>query len=125
MSLNLDKFFLAGHSMGGKTAMNFALKWPERLSGLVVADISPFVPEHRNAEAGTRITGILDAIISVDLSGITSRQEVESLLIPSIRSEAERGFIMKNLKREADQFFRMENKCPLPAEKPWEHIERY
>lgn len=103
--LDLDKFFLAGHSMGGKTAINFALKWPERLSGLVVADISPFVPEHRNAEAGARITGILDAIISVDLSGITSRQEVESLLIPSIRSEAERRLIMKNLKREADYSF--------------------
>jgi pimeloyl-ACP methyl ester carboxylesterase len=103
--LDLNKFFLAGHSMGGKTAISFALKWPERLSGLVVADISPFVPEHRITEAGNQITRILDAIISVNLSGITSRQEVESLLKPSIRSEAERSLIMKNLKRVTDNTF--------------------
>jgi esterase len=103
--LNLDKFFLAGHSMGGKTAISFALKWPERLSGLVVADISPFVAEQRITEAGNQITRILDAIISVNLSGITSRQEVESLLKPSLRSEAERSLIMKNLKRVADSTF--------------------
>src|SRR5512135_3012718 len=40
--LKLEKFFLAGHSMGGKCAIRFALKWPERLQGLLVADISPF-----------------------------------------------------------------------------------
>src|SRR5512133_2376601 len=41
--LSLKKFFLAGHSMGGKTAISFALKWPEMLNGLLIADISPFV----------------------------------------------------------------------------------
>ena len=29
--LKLKKIFLAGHSMGGKTAISFALKWPEML----------------------------------------------------------------------------------------------
>ena len=45
-TLNLKKFFLAGHSMGGKTAISFALKWPEMLNGLLIADISPFVNEN-------------------------------------------------------------------------------
>ena len=38
---SINKFFLAGHSMGGKTAIAFALKWPEMLNGLLIADISP------------------------------------------------------------------------------------
>ena len=40
--LKLKKFFLAGHSMGGKTAIAFAVKWPEMINGLLIADISPF-----------------------------------------------------------------------------------
>src|SRR5674536_156004 len=40
--LKLKKFFLAGHSMGGKTAISFAIKWPEMLDGLFIADISTF-----------------------------------------------------------------------------------
>jgi len=48
--LRLDKYFLAGHSMGGKTAVSFACKWPERLSGLLVADISPFANEGPDSE---------------------------------------------------------------------------
>ena len=44
--LRLKKFFLAGHSMGGKTAMAFAVKWPEMINGLLIADISPFTNEN-------------------------------------------------------------------------------
>ena len=37
----LDKIILLGHSMGGKTAMWFAVNYPERVSKLLVADIGP------------------------------------------------------------------------------------
>ncbi len=43
--LSLKKFFLAGHSMGGKTAIAFAMSWPEMLNGLLIADISPFTAD--------------------------------------------------------------------------------
>ena len=32
--------------MGGKTAIAFALKWPEMINGLLIADISPFTNEN-------------------------------------------------------------------------------
>src|SRR5512138_128346 len=32
--LEINKLFLAGHSMGGKVAVNFALKWPEKINSL-------------------------------------------------------------------------------------------
>ena len=103
--LKLKKFFLAGHSMGGKTAVNFALIWPERLYGLLVADISPMVADGSNTIAYNQHSEILDSILSVDLSGIRSREEVELLLKTRIQSETTRGFIMKNLKRESDNSF--------------------
>ncbi|MFO7446697.1 MAG: alpha/beta fold hydrolase [Ignavibacteriaceae bacterium] len=40
--LNLDKFILAGHSMGGQTAITFALKHPERLEKLILASPAGF-----------------------------------------------------------------------------------
>jgi esterase len=103
--LKLQKFFLAGHSMGGKTAVNFALTWPERLYGLLVADISPMVQEDYSSIAYKQHSEILDSILSIDLSGIRSRNKVESLLKTRIQSETTRGFIMKNLKRESENYF--------------------
>ena len=44
---NLDKIYLLGHSLGGKVAMQFALKYPERVDKLIVADIAPkYYPPH-------------------------------------------------------------------------------
>lgn len=103
--LRLQKFFLAGHSMGGKTAVNFALTWPEKLYGLLVADISPFVSENRKSVVYAQHQTILNSILSIDISGIRTREEVEKLLSLTINSDITRGFIMKNLKRESDNSF--------------------
>ena len=103
--LKLQKFFLAGHSMGGKTAVNFALTWPEKLSGLLVADISPFVSENRNPVAYALHKNILNSILSIDIKSVRTREEAEKLLSRTIDSDITRGFIMKNLKRESDNSF--------------------
>ncbi len=103
--LNLGKFFLAGHSMGGKTAISFALTWPEKLNGLLIADISPFKKESRDGALSAQHLEILHTILKIDLSGFKSRSEVESILRPRIRSEETRGLIMKNLKRETNNSF--------------------
>jgi esterase len=100
--LKLRKFFLAGHSMGGKCAVSFALKWPERLLGLLVADISPFRknnslrPEYENHKA------ILEAMISLNLQTISTRREAEEIMAQKILSSDLRGFILKNLQRKTD-----------------------
>ena len=39
--LKWDKFILVGHSMGGRNAMIFAHKWPQKLEKLVIVDIGP------------------------------------------------------------------------------------
>jgi esterase len=40
-NLGLKRFYLVGHSMGGKTAMFFANKYPEMIEKMIIADISP------------------------------------------------------------------------------------
>ena len=92
--LALKKFFLAGHSMGGKTAISFALKWPEMLNGLLIADISPFTYETDGHSAYNQHSIILNAILSFDLNKISTRNEAEKLLSEKIPSEKERGLIL-------------------------------
>lgn len=103
--LKLKKFFLAGHSMGGITAMNFAMTWPEKLYGLLIADISPIVSDASYSIVFNQHQEILNSILSINLSGTKSRKEVESLLAFRIKSEKTRRFILKNLKREPDNSF--------------------
>ena len=58
---NLRNMVLMGHSMGGKTAMLFATKYPEYLKQLIVADISPrYYPAHHE--------DILEGLSYLDLS---------------------------------------------------------
>lgn len=40
-ALSLDQFILVGHSMGGRNAMAFAGRHPEKVSRLVIVDVGP------------------------------------------------------------------------------------
>jgi pimeloyl-ACP methyl ester carboxylesterase len=103
--LSLKKFFLAGHSMGGKTAIAFALKWPEMLNGLLIADISPFSDASEKKSVYNEHQNILNAILSVDMKQVLARNNAEAFLSEKIESEKTRGMIMKNLQRTGDNTF--------------------
>lgn len=64
-----QKSDVLGHSMGGKAAMVMALKYPDKINKLVVADIAPVTYAH------TQI-GPIDAMRGVNLSDISSRGDV-------------------------------------------------
>jgi len=110
--LGLEKFFIAGHSMGGKVAVNFALSWPERLHGLLVADISPLTQKERKTADYDQYLQILDFMLSANITGITSRNYIESLLVQRISSEKVKELILKNLKREPDNSFSWKINAP-------------
>jgi esterase len=101
--LKINRFILAGHSMGGKVAVNFAMKWPEKINSLIIIDISPFRsldPERRFYREHKQI---LESILSVNLSEAESRADVEAVLSGKIESEKTRGFILKNLHRDDEK----------------------
>ena len=88
--LGIDKFTLIGHSMGGKTAMYYAQKYPSRLEKMVVVDIGiKKYPMHHNE--------IIKGIKSLDLSTLTSRSEAENAMKPFVDSYGVRQFLLKNL----------------------------
>ena len=110
--LKLKKFFLAGHSMGGKTAISFSLKWHEMLNGLLIADISPFTDETGRDSVYSQHFTVLNAILSFDLNKISTRGEAESILSEKIPSEKVRGLILKNLQRSTDNTFMWKLNAP-------------
>ena len=86
----LAKVILLGHSMGGKTAMQFAVENPEIVDKLIVADISPRnYPPHHNE--------ILAALNSVDFSIQNSRKLVDAKLGELIPIVGIRQFLLKSL----------------------------
>ena len=88
--LNIDKFILMGHSMGGKTAMYYSQKYKERLTKMIIVDIGiKQYPMHHNE--------IINGIRAIDLSTIASRSEAEKTLLPFVDSYGVRQFLLKNL----------------------------
>ncbi len=76
--------------MGGKTAMLFATEYPELVSKLIVADISPrFYPIHHDA--------ILEGLSALDLGIIKSRSEADRQLSNYVSDFGTRLFLLKNL----------------------------
>ena len=83
---------IMGHSMGGKTAMNFAVKYPNQLSKLIVVDIVPkFYPVHHDS--------ILDGLKAIPLATLSSRNESDTILSKYVPEPDVRQFLLKNLSR--------------------------
>ncbi|MFC4870235.1 alpha/beta fold hydrolase [Negadavirga shengliensis] len=93
----LDKVYLMGHSMGGKTAMNFALLYPEKVEKLIVADIAPrYYPVHHET--------ILEGLNAIDLEKLQSRKEADEKLAEHIEDRGIRQFLLKSLTRKDGKF---------------------
>jgi esterase len=94
----LQSTILLGHSMGGKTAMKFALTYPDRVEKLVVVDIAP-------RAYGLIQDPILEALASLKLYIYRDREEIDADLAKKIPELAVRQFLMKNLLRNENQKF--------------------
>ncbi len=93
--LQIQRVCLVGHSMGGKLAMQLALRYPQRVSALAVVDMAPVAYRHN-------FDTIFDALKRVDLARIKSRAEAaEQMAAPSL-DEGVKAFLLQNLYKAAD-----------------------
>lgn len=90
-----EKIVLIGHSMGGKTAMQFAVDHPEVVEKLVVVDIAPkfYRPHHQE---------ILKALNSIDVTLLQNRKEANVIVSKYIDDVGTKLFLLKNLYRTDD-----------------------
>jgi pimeloyl-ACP methyl ester carboxylesterase len=86
-ALSLERFVLAGNSMGGGIAMAYALAHPERLAGLVLVDASGARVER---DGGGNLAFTLARLPGVGalLSSVLPRSLVERSLRQSVANEA-------------------------------------
>ena len=98
---------VVGHSMGGKVAMALALRHPDLVDRLVIADISPTV-----SDGAGEFEHLLDSLGGLDLAAVTKRSDADSQLAPLIENAQVRGFLLQNL-RTADDGFRWQANLEL------------
>ena len=126
---NLQKATLLGHSMGGKSAMHFAVHHCEKMEKLIIVDIAPkqYPPHH---------DGVMEGLLSVDFNKVKTRKEAEEQLSKFISDTGTKQFLLKNLYQKEEnrlawrfnldvisrnretvgQTFAIENKfCAVPA----------
>lgn len=103
---HIEKPLLVGHSMGGKTVMWFAQKYPDIARALVVVDMGiREYPIHHD--------GIIDALHSLKVEEISSRNEADEQLAKHISSFGIRQFLLKNLHRKKEGGFEWKFNLPV------------
>ncbi len=107
LSHNIDRANLLGHSMGGKTAMLFALQHPKMVQKLIVADISPraYSTATNYGEITNNHQLIVSALEELDPYNAKSRTELEQQLAQKIPAATLRHFLLKNIERHHDGHF--------------------
>ena len=81
---------IIGHSMGGKAAMVLALKNPNLVNRLLIADIAPVKYEHDQSK-------FIEAMQKVDLSKVEKRSEAIAALSNFVEDKSLQSFFTQSL----------------------------
>jgi esterase len=92
-ALNIQKFSVIGHSMGGKIAMQLANSAGERLEQLVVLDMTPFAYKESHHDQ------IFKALFAVQNAQIESRQQAMQIMREYLHEEMVIQFLMKSFNK--------------------------
>jgi len=93
----IESAHIIGHSMGGKTVMQFASDYPDVAKSVTIVDISPraYIGGHQ---------AIFEAVLSIDLTSLGKRSDADQHLAKTIDQIGVRQFLLKNLSRSSEGF---------------------
>ena len=100
--LGIESACIIGHSMGGKVAMELALRWPDYVNKLIVVDIAPV----SYPNSGDGHLDAIEGMNALKLNALKSRGEAESFLEKYIKDQVTRKFILTNLTSSEGAGFR-------------------
>jgi esterase len=103
---HINKSVIMGHSMGGKTALAFGMRYPEMVDKMIIVDISPLGYDNQESSIDANHKSIILALQSIDPDLIISREDADKKLQPTLSTPYVRQFLLKNLKRTPDGKFR-------------------
>ena len=81
---------IIGHSMGGKAAMVLALKNPDLVNRLLIADIAPVKYEHDQSQ-------FIEAMRKIDLSKVEKRSDATEALSKFVENKSLQNFFTQSL----------------------------
>ena len=96
-SEQLQRPFIVGHSMGGKTAMALALEHPDSIGGLAVIDIAP------ESYVG-QFSSYVSAMRSLGLAAESTRRQLREVLAGGLGPRVSEDFLMQSLRRHHHRF---------------------
>ena len=88
---------IIGHSMGGKAAMVLALKRPNLVRNLIIADIAPVKYEHDQSQ-------FIEAMQKVDLSKVEKRSDATLALSKFVEDKSLQNFFTQSLDIKAKRW---------------------
>ncbi len=103
---SLENPVLIGHSMGGKTVMQYAMAYPGTYDKLVIVDIGikAYPPHHAS---------LIEGMNALPLAEIESRQQADELFSAHEPIKAVRQFLLKNLYRTEEDTFEWRFNLPI------------
>lgn len=113
-AFEIDRFVLLGFSMGGRVAMTFAGRHPERLAGLVIADIGPEV----DARGVLRIGGEMAEHRAPVFANVQEYAAMLSLNYPAGQPHALKRMAEFGLRKRDDGLFELKMDPKLRGERP-------
>jgi len=101
----ISKAALLGHSMGGRAVMYFALKYPDMVEKLIVADMSPV----RTSTTLATMPSLFDVLRQIDFpkegTMSTGKQSVDKQLAKRIPDKGLRAFLLTNVVQKSEGGF--------------------
>jgi len=113
-AFEIDRFVLLGFSMGGRVAMTFAGRHPERLAGLVIADIGPEV----DARGVLRIGGEMAKHRAPVFANVQEYAAMLSLNYPAGQPHALKRMAEFGLRKRDDGLFELKMDPKLRGDRP-------